>query len=120
MARIRFVSTTVKEKELLSKDRLSIGKFNAWQIDREGRMVDLYAVLRKYMEGTEMWPRKKTFNFLDYHREQTPSTERIYFNPSQVISIFRKMPASEISKMFYKINEEKKKLRGQCERYGAF
>ena len=115
MAIIRFVSTTVKEKELLSKDRLPINKFNAWQIDRGERITGLVNVLRKYIEGAEMWPKRKAFNFLDYQREQTSSTERIYFNPSRVLSIFRKMPASEISKMFYKINDEKKKLRGQCE-----
>ncbi len=104
MAKIRFVSTTVKEKELLSKDRLPINKFNAWQIDRGERITGLVNVLRKYIEGAEMLPNKKAFNFLDYHREQTSSTERIYFNPSRVLSIFRKMPASEISKMFYKMD----------------
>ena len=115
MAKIRFVSTTVKEEDLLSRDRLSIGMFKAWQIERRERMVDMAVVLRKYMEGSEMWPKKKAFNFLDYHREQTPLTERTYFKPSQVISIFRKMSASEINKMYDKINDGKKKLRGQYE-----
>ena len=121
MAKIKFVSKTVKEKELLSKDRLPINKFNAWQIDKGERISGLRNVLRKYIEGAEMLPNRKDFHFLDYHLEQTSSTERIYFNPSRVLSVFRKMPASEISKMFHKINDEKKKLRANVnERYGAF
>ncbi len=112
MPKIKFVSKTVKEKNLLSKDRLPINTFKAWQIDRGECITSLRNVLLKYLVGAKMWPDRKDFNFLDYHREQLDVSERIYFNPSQVISVFGKMQPSEIKAMYDQINDGKRKLRG--------
>ena len=113
MAKIKFVSKTVKEKNLLSKDRLPIIQFKAWKIDRGERITSLRNVLIKYLEGSQMWPKRKAFNFLDYHREQHDANERIYFNPSQVISVFGKMRPSEIRAMYDQIHDGKRRLRGE-------
>ncbi len=112
MAKIKFVSKTVKEKDLLSRDWLPISQFKAWQIDRGERITTLRNVLVKYLDGVEMWPNRKIFKSLDIRREQRDANERRYFNPSQVISVFGKMRPSEIKAMFDQVNDEKRKLRG--------
>jgi len=113
MAKIKFVSKTVKEKDLLSRDWLPISKFKAWQIDRGERITTLRNVLVKYLDGVEMWPKRKIFKSLDIRREQRDANERRYFNPSQVISVFEKMQPSEIQAMYGQIHDKNRKLRGR-------
>lgn len=112
MAKIIFVSKTLKETELLKRDRLPISKFKAFKIEKGDKSVHLHDVLKKYLEGCELWPRKrKLFNALDIEVEELNSTTRIYFQLKQVFKVFGAMSASEINDMYELINDAKRKFR---------
>ncbi len=112
MARIKFVSKEVKEADLLKRDRLPISKFRAWKIEKGDKSVHLHDVLKKYLEGCELWPKKrKLFNSLNIEVEELNSISRIYFQPKQVFKVFGDMTASEINDMYELINNAKRKFR---------
>ena len=112
MAKIQFVSKTVKEADLLKRDRLPISKFKAWKIEKGSKTNYLHILLGKYLEGCELWPRKrKLFNTLNIEVEEINSTTRIYFQPKQVFKVFGAMSATEINDMYEMINDAKRKLR---------
>ena len=112
MAEIKFVSKEVKEADLLKKDRLPISKFRAWQIDKGSRTTYLHNVLKKYLEGCELWPKKrKLFNSLDIEVEEANLSVRIYFQTKQVFDVFGDMPATDIEKMYKVIADGNKKVR---------
>ncbi len=112
MADIQFVLKQVKEADLLKRDKLPISKFRAWKIEKGDKSVHLHDVLKKYLEGCELWPRKrKLFNALDIEVEEINSTTRIYFQLKQVFKVFGAMSASEINDMYELINDAKRKFR---------
>lgn len=112
MAEIKFVSKKLKEADLLKRDKLPISKFRAWQIKKGSKTTYLHNVLKKYLEGCELWPKKrKLFNSLNIEVEEANSAIRIYFQTQQVFDVFGDMSAGDIEKMYEVINDRKRKLR---------
>ncbi len=112
MAEIKFVSKKLKEADLLKRDKLPISKFRAWQIEKGSKTTYLHNVLQKYLEGCELWPKKrKLFNSLNIEVEEGNSSTRIYFRSKQVFDLFGDMSASDIEKMYKVIADRNKKLR---------
>ncbi len=112
MAEIKFISKEVKEADLLKRDKLPISKFRAWQIEKGSRTTYLHNVLKRYLEGCELWPKKrKLFNSLNIEVEELNSSIRIYFQTKQVFDLFGDMSASDIEKMYEVIADRNKKLR---------
>ncbi len=117
MAAIKFVSKNMKEADLLKRDRLPISKFRAWQIEKGSRTTYLHNVLQKYLEGCELWPKKrKLFNSLNIEVEEANSAIRIYFRTKQVFDVFGDMSATDIEKMYKVINDVKRKLRSDIKK----
>jgi hypothetical protein len=117
MAEIKFVSKNMKEADLLKRDRLPISKFRAWQIEKGSRTTYLHNVLQKYLEGCELWPKKrKLFNSLNIEVEEVNSSTRIYFRSKQVFDLFGDMSAADIEKMYEVINDRKRKLRSDIKK----
>jgi hypothetical protein len=112
MAEIKFISKEVKEADLLKRDKLPISKFGAWQIEKGSGTTYLNNVLRKYLEGCELWPKKrKLFNSLDIEVEECKSITRQYFKTKQVLKIFGDMSATDIEKIYKVIDDGRRKLR---------
>ncbi len=117
MADIQFVLKQVKEADLLKRDKLPISKFRAWKIEKGNKTVHLHDVLKKYLEGCELWPKKrKLFNSLTIEVEELHSITRQYFQIQQVFDVFGNMSATEINEMYETINDGKRKVRSDIKK----